>query len=110
MNLNRRNKILDIQVSTENHYTKFTLSGSLYVNEATILREKFLEKINQGKKDFMIDFSNVNYIDSSGLGVLVSMQKRSKEKKGQVILKGLNGEVKKVFELTRLTKIFEIFE
>jgi anti-sigma B factor antagonist len=99
---------LDIIVSTEGEYIKFTLSGSLYVNESAILREKFLEQIKQGKNDFLLDFSNVNYIDSSGLGVLVSMEKRSKEKNGKVVLRGLSGEVKKIFELTRLTKIFEI--
>lgn len=101
---------MNIQISTDNQFTKFTLSGSLYVNESTILREKILEQINQGKKDLLLDFSGVNYIDSSGLGVLISMQKRSRESNGKVVLTGLNGEVKKIFELTRLTKVFEIKE
>lgn len=103
-------KYLNITIGTESNYTKLTLSGSLYVNESTILREKMLEQINQGKKEFLLDFSNVNYIDSSGLGVLISMQKRLKEYQGKLILKGLNGEVKRIFELTRLTKVFEIMD
>lgn len=99
---------MNIQVSRDNQYVKFSLSGSLYVNEATILREKMLEHIREGQLEFLLDFAGVEYIDSSGLGVLVSMHKRVREQNGKIVLRGLNGEVKKIFELTRLTKVFEI--
>lgn len=101
---------MNIQMSSNNGTIKLMVSGSLFVNESTVLREKMLEQIRQGKVEFLLDFSNLDYIDSSGLGVLVSMHKRVKENNGNLVLKGLKGEVKGIFELTRLTRVFEIVE
>lgn len=101
---------MNIQISTNQENVEITLSGSLFVNESTILREKMLEYIKQGNFHFLLDLSRLNYIDSSGLGVLVSVHKRIKENNGNLILKGLHGEVKRIFELTRLTKVFDIIE
>lgn len=101
---------MNIQVSNDNDTIYVTVSGRLFVNESTILREKMLEQIKLGNHHFLFDFSGLNAIDSSGLGVLVSIHKRVKEREGSLVIKGLNGEVKNIFELTRLTKVFEIIE
>lgn len=84
------------------------LTGSLYVEEAAALREKLLEYIQAGRRNFAIDLRSVDYIDSSGLGVLVAIQKRALQSGGKVVIKGLQGTVKELFEMTRLTKVFEI--
>lgn len=85
-----------------------SLTGSLYVEEAAALREKLLEYIQAGQRNFAIDLRGVDYIDSSGLGVLVAIQKRALQSGGKVVIKGLQGTVKELFEMTRLTKVFEI--
>lgn len=85
-----------------------SLTGSLYVEEAAALREKLLEYIQAGRRNFAIDLKSVDYIDSSGLGVLVAIQKRALQSGGKVVIKGLQGTVKELFEMTRLTKVFEI--
>lgn len=85
-----------------------TLAGGLYVEDAAALRETLLSYIERGYKQYTIDLSRVDYIDSSGLGVLVAIQKRALQKGGGVTVKGLRGVVREVFELTRLTKVFEI--
>lgn len=85
-----------------------SLTGSLYVEEAAALREKLLEYIQAGRRNFAIDLRSVDYIDSSGLGVLVAIQKRALQSGGKVVIKGLQGTVKELFEMTRLTKVFEI--
>ena len=56
----------------------------------------------------LLDLEKVDYIDSSGLGVLVAINKRTLQNRGKLIIKGINGLVKELFELTRLTKVFEI--
>lgn len=84
------------------------LNGSIYVEEATAIREQLLEYIEQGHVEFVINLGNVDYIDSSGLGVLVAIQKRALQKNGKVIIRELRGLVKELFELTRLTSVFEI--
>ena len=84
------------------------LSGCIYVEEAAQLRESLVGHIDKGHKTFIIDLGGVDYIDSSGLGTLVSIQKQALQHGGGVTLKGIHGLVKDLFELTRLNKVFDI--
>jgi len=84
------------------------LSGNIYLEEVKEIKETFTSLINQGQKCFLIDLSQVDYIDSAGLGALVYIQKRTLKNGGRIKIKGLQGIVKELFELTRLTKVFEI--
>ena len=92
---------------TDNHVV-VNLSSSIYVEEAAQIRESLIGYIEKGHKTFVVDLGNVDYIDSSGLGTLVAIQKRALQNGGSVIIKNLKGLVKDLFELTRLTKVFEI--
>ena len=92
---------------TDNHVV-VNLSGSIYVEEAAQIRESLIGYIEKGHKTFVVDLGNVDYIDSSGLGTLVAIQKLALQNGGSVIIKNLKGLVKDLFELTRLTKVFEI--
>lgn len=86
------------------------LAGNLYVEQATELREKVIEQIDLGVHSIHLDLSKLSYIDSSGLGVLIAIHNRCTQKKGFVKIKGLQGNIKELFELTRLTKVFEIVD
>lgn len=78
------------------------------IEEAGEFRDALSEMIKSGKKDFVLDFSKCNFIDSTGLGVIVSIYKKCVEKGGSVKVKALNNQVLKIFRLTRLDKVFEI--
>lgn len=79
------------------------------VDEAAEFREKMLYLMSTGEKDFVLDFSKCCFIDSTGLGVLVSTFKRCAELNGSFKLKSIsNKDVLKIFKLTRLDKVFEI--
>ena len=71
-------------------------------------RIKVNEYIEDGKTDFIFDFSNCDFIDSTGLGALVSIYKKCVEKNGSLKLKSLKPEVDKLFKLTRLDRVFDI--
>ena len=60
--------------------------------------------------NFIFDFSSCSFIDSTGLGAIVSIYKKCVEKNGSLKLKSLGPEVKKLFQLTRLDRVFEIEE
>lgn len=96
------------KIRRENDHTYVVFSGKIYVEEATAVREKLFPYLDQGCHNFIIDMSKVTFIDSSGLGVLVAIQKRAVQNNGGVTIKGLNGDVKELFELTRLNKVFDI--
>lgn len=95
-------------IRVSNNQVIVELSGKIYVSEASVLREKLLQYIVEGYSHFVIDLDGVSYIDSSGLGVLVAIQKRATQKNGTVIVRNLRGQIKELFELTRLTKVFKV--
>ena len=97
---------MEINTTVNNGQVIVTLSGSMYVEQAGILRENLIAFMEAGRKEFIIKLDKVDYIDSSGLGVLVAIQKRALQIKGGVTLVGANGLVKELFELTRLNKVF----
>lgn len=84
------------------------LSGNLYVESVVKLREDILKAIEQGKSHFIFDMHNLEYIDSAGLGVLITVQKRVRQLNGGVVIRGLKGNVRELFELTRLDKVFTL--
>src|SRR5664280_2768704 len=86
----------------EDHFL-VNLSGDVYAAEAAQLRESMIIYLQTRHKNIVIDFGDVDYIDSAGLGTLVAIQKRALENGGSVVIKGLQGIVKELFELTKLT-------
>jgi anti-sigma B factor antagonist len=56
----------------------------------------------------VVDFSAVDFIDSSGLGVLVGALKRMRERDGTIVLRGMTASTQKVFDITGLTGLFSI--
>ncbi|WP_379129515.1 STAS domain-containing protein [Paenibacillus sp. sgz500958] len=81
------------------------------VDEAARFRESVLVYFN-GKSGepvhLVLDFSTCQFIDSTGLGVIVSTYKKCLEVGGNLKLKSLSANVMKVFEMTRLHRVFEI--
>ncbi len=96
------------EITVADNHVLVNLSGSIYVEEAAQIRESLIGYIEKGHKTFVVDLGSVDYIDSYGLGTLVAIQKRALQNGGSVIIKNLKGLVKDLFELTRLTKVFEI--
>lgn len=84
------------------------LTGDLYVKSVAGLREELLKLISASKIYYVFDMSELQYIDSAGLGLLVTIQKRVIPQGGEVRIHGLHGTIKELFEQTRLDKVFII--
>jgi len=84
------------------------LQGTIYVEDAKGITEKLVALIEAGQTRLLIDLSQVEYIDSSGLGMLIRIQKIAVRNGGNVVLKGVQGLVRELFEMTRLTALFNI--
>lgn len=82
---------------------------SFIVDEVAIFRVKVNKLIEEGNVNFIFDFSQCDFIDSTGLGALVSIYKKCAEKNGSIKLRALNPDVEKLFKLTRLNRVFEIY-
>ena len=73
------------------------------------MKEQIEVLINSGTSQLIIDLSNVDFIDSSGLAALVSGLKKVRALDGQLCLVGAKTNVMEVFKLTLLDKVFIFF-
>jgi len=99
---------MGFSVSNQGDVTVVEVEGQLIVGNRQELKQKVLEDLEGGARKFVIDFSETGYIDSSGLGVLVSLSKKIREKGGELRLSSLNEDLRTLFELTKLDTLFRI--
>jgi anti-sigma B factor antagonist len=84
------------------------VEGQLIVGNRQELKTGISEALDHVERRFVIDFSRTGYIDSSGLGALVSISKKVREQGGELRLSGLNEDLRSLFELTKLDTRFAI--
>ena len=73
------------------------------------LRRDISDVVTRGADIVLIDLQDVKFIDSSGLGALVSAMKMVRTAGGKLFVCSINDQVKMVFELTRMDRVFERF-
>ena len=82
--------------------------GQLVVANRQELKQTVLEELERGERKFLIDLSRTGYIDSSGIGVLVTLLRKIHEKGGELRLANLNDDLTTLFELTKLDVLFRL--
>lgn len=99
---------MSFEISRLEDVTVVDVTGQLIVGNRQELKQVVLEQLNTGSRKFLMDFRNTAYIDSSGLGVLVSLSKKIREKGGELRLASLNEDLRTLFDLTKLNTLFRI--
>jgi len=90
------------------HVAILDLSGRITLGEGSVqLRDAIRDLVAQGQKNILLNLSEVNYIDSSGIGELVSAFTSVKNQGGQLKLLNLT---KKVHDLLQITKLYTVFD
>lgn len=97
---------LGLDVTERDRWSVLAVFGEVDVATAPRLRERLIELVNQGKHHLVVDLSGVDFLDSTGLGVLVGALKRVRTQDGELALVCSEPRVLKVFEITGLTKVF----
>ena len=82
-------------------------SGILDGIRGNKLRQEISEIVNHGTDIVLIDLKGVNFIDSSGLGALVSVLKTVRTAGSKLFVCSINDQVRMLFELTKMDRIFE---
>lgn len=85
------------------------VDGQLVVANRQEFKQAVFDEVEQGARLVVVDFTKSAYIDSSGLGALVSLGKRLREIGGDLRLAGLNDDLRTLFELTRLDALFPLY-
>ena len=91
--------------------TVLDLSGRITLGEGSVqLRDAIRGLIGQGKKNVLLNMGEVSYIDSSGLGELVSAYTTAKNQQAEVKLLNLTRKVHDLLQLTKLYTVFDIYD
>lgn len=82
--------------------------GEVDVYTSPALRDELYRLIDGGATNVTLDLADMDFIDSSGLGVFVGALKRIRERDGDLRLRSLQPSTRKVLEITGLTQVFTI--
>lgn len=93
-------------IDFDGQQVQIQLVDFMFDQDAEELKADLLTFFQEGYRSFVFDFEQLEYIDSTGLAVLIALYKKVNAEGGRVIVKGLKGPVKELFEITRLTRIF----
>jgi anti-sigma B factor antagonist len=99
---------LGLDVSKVDSYAVVDVKGEIDVYTAPKLREKLIELVSEGSYDVVVNLEGVDFLDSTGLGVLVGALKRVKAHDGSLALVCTQDKILKIFKITGLTKVFPI--
>jgi anti-sigma B factor antagonist len=100
---------LGIRTDRDGSVATVALEGEVDVYTAPGLKTQLVELIDDGCISIILDLEKVAFIDSSGLGVLVGVLRRAREKGGAVRIICTRDSVLKIFRITGLDKVFPIF-
>lgn len=95
--------------SKENGITILAIDGNLDAEGTQVMEDKVVALLEGGESCLLFDFSNLDYINSSGLRVLVLAYQRLKKASGKVAICGIKDYIQEVFEVSGYDKIFPLF-
>jgi anti-sigma B factor antagonist len=102
--------IVDLSLAsrTEGDKTVVSVAGEIDVYTAPKLREQIVQLVEEGRYHLVVDMEDVEFLDSTGLGVLVGGLKRVRAHDGSLRLVCTQERILKIFRITGLTKVFPI--
>lgn len=87
---------------------RLTWTGDLVASNRQRLQQQVVDAIADGHMQLVLDLAACGYIDSAGLGVLVSCAKRAKDAGGAFVLEGITEELWALFHLTKIDQVLTV--
>lgn len=100
---------MKVEIKKINNVALLQVSGSLDADSVPQFKKTVLSAVESGSVLLVVDATKLEFIDSMGLGCLISLLRRVRTHKGDLKVAGLSPEVKQIFEMTRLHRLFDIF-
>jgi anti-sigma B factor antagonist len=102
---------MQISIRCVDNATIFDISGDIDLANSPEVRKALLHEVRDNRRSrVVLNLSEVRYIDSSGVASLVESLKASRDIGSRFILVGLSGPAREVLQLSRLLKVFEIYD
>jgi anti-sigma B factor antagonist len=99
---------LDVETTRRGDASVLTLRGEIDVYTAPRLRQSIVDLVDAGAPHIVIDMTGVDFLDSTGLGVLVEGLKRVHGREGMLSIVATQEKILKIFDITGLNKAFAI--
>lgn len=99
---------MTIEIYEDNNSVKALLKGRMDTAAAADAAPQFKQLCDMADKEITLDFTNLDYISSSGLRLLIGLRKASAAKGGKVIIEKINDSIRNVFTMTGFYSLFEI--
>ena len=100
---------LGLEVTERGNVAVLALRGEVDVSSAPRLRQRLVELATEGRAWVVVDLSAVEFLDSTGLGILVSGLRRFRLLGGDLTLAGAQPRILRVLEMTRLDRAFDVY-
>jgi anti-sigma B factor antagonist len=100
---------LRTDVSSLDGWTLVAVYGELDVASAPTLRERLIELVTEGSHRLVLDLEGLDFLDSTGLGAIISALKRARTNGGDLRLVCTQSRIRRLFEITALDKAFPLF-
>ncbi|MGH3357528.1 MAG: STAS domain-containing protein [Nocardioidaceae bacterium] len=100
---------LSLNTTSQGQYEVLQVTGEIDVYTAPRLRERLIDLVNQGHHHLVVDVEKVEFLDSTGLGVLVGGLKRVRANGGSLLIVCTQERLLKIFRITGLEKVFGIY-
>ena len=100
---------LNVHSDDDPGYTVIEVGGEIDVYTAPKLRERLISLVEEGSYQLIVDMEAVEFLDSTGLGVLVGGLKRVRAQDGWIDLVCTQSRILRIFRITGLNKVFSIY-
>lgn len=100
---------MEVNIEKKDEITVAVLSGRIDSTTSKDLENKIVPLVDAGTKKLVLDFTNVDFISSAGLRILLLVTKKLKNAGGKIALCCLKGTIKEVFEISGFVSIIPIF-
>ena len=101
---------MEIAIDKERNYSILKIKGDVDLYSSPQVRKQILALANKKHANILVDFLEVTYMDSSGVATLVEALQLTNKNGGKLRLFNLGQPIKDVFELSRLDRVFEIYD
>jgi len=97
-----------VEVATAEATGVVSVAGDIDIQSSRALRDELTRLIEGGVTSVVVDLAQMEFVDSTGLDVLVGAQKRLRQRGGELVLRSPRPAARKVLEITRLDTVFTI--
>jgi anti-sigma B factor antagonist len=100
---------IDVSTASDGNVALFALGGCLDLATSPSLRAALLEAADKKKHEIIVDLTQLEFLDSTGLGALIGAHKRASENGGSVRLVTHEGQILRLLRITGLLEVFPVY-